>query len=642
MNNLNSLNNLSNLGIKRDNTTPWYLSNSLKLNGVLPSLIYDFASNRFYDTDSGISSIDSLFGSVRTTNAMMYNANGDLVFAPAQMCARGIDYANWGSISAEGSCVQTSNLTPNGNLSWLATWTAPSPTLGLSITGTVCVVGANHIYQVRLRHTNHRWLRVAFYSSSVTTNQLRLWVDMENGVIGSSSASGSSSLVSATVVDEGDGWLMCTLIGTVTWSSTSDVGLLVSTATADGSTARAGNGASFEIGESRFRLADVDTAWSWRPAYATTGSAYYAQRLDYDPATGQPIGYIAEQAITNDVTQSINLTDSNVTQTGASISLSPSTYLGGWSACRWVGSGTSTTHVAHPGASITPPASTSRSLSAIIKPISGTLFQITGGGGWINAGDCYANFDLSGNGSVVGVGAGATNTFIRHLGNGIYHFGATITVKAAPTPGAATIVCPIDAAGDIRIPTNSTTSSFDFIYAGNCAGVGYSNPVPTFGTAATKGADFASETIGAWFDQTQGTFFVKFQPGSDNGSAKRVLSISNGTVNNAVSILRSTLKTTQIRSALAGVADFSPNTANTSTDLTMSKAAIALNSPSKKIILNGGAVPAASVAFPTSGYTSLVVGSEVGSNAQLNGWISEVRYYPISNASDVQLQALTT
>ena len=85
-----------------------------------------------------------------------------------------------------------------------------------------------------------------------------------------------------------------------------------------------------------------------------------------------------------------------------------------------------------------------------------------------------------------------------------------------------------------------------------------------------------------------------------------------------------------------------PTTVGNAEPFTVSKVAYRLNSPAKAISLNGVAPVSASVAFPTSGYTTLQVGGDAGGANNMLGYIHEIRYYPSSSASDGQLQTLTT
>lgn len=66
-----------------------------------------------------------------------------------------------------------------------------------------------------------------------------------------------------------------------------------------------------------------------------------------------------------------------------------------------------------------------------------------------------------------------------------------------------------------------------------------------------------------------------------------------------------------------------------------------IESPTRNLVANGGSLNTASAAYPTTGMVRLDVGRNI-SGGYLNGWISEIRYYPDSSASTEQLQTLTT
>lgn len=64
----------------RTSGNSWFKSASYLLNNVAPALIHDYAKNRYYNTTDGVISFPVT--TTRTTNATMFDSSGNLVWAP--------------------------------------------------------------------------------------------------------------------------------------------------------------------------------------------------------------------------------------------------------------------------------------------------------------------------------------------------------------------------------------------------------------------------------------------------------------------------------------------------------------------------------------------------------------------------------
>ena len=71
---------------KRTSSTPWYADPAYALNSVLPSFIHDYAIQRYYNSVDGETAFP--LTSVRTSNAMQFDSQGQLVWAPANLLLR--------------------------------------------------------------------------------------------------------------------------------------------------------------------------------------------------------------------------------------------------------------------------------------------------------------------------------------------------------------------------------------------------------------------------------------------------------------------------------------------------------------------------------------------------------------------------
>ncbi len=618
----------------KTNTAKWYNSGSAIVNRTIPTLYHDFANQRYYDTALGETAFP--YTSVhRSTNAMQFDANGNLVWAPANMCTRSNEMLSWalngtatttgGQVSYNGAATAfLIGRSTDASAAYIQTASDISkPTAALIVSGSV-----------KLKRGTSRYGAVRIQGSFPARADIT--VDLDNFNV-SNSALNTFTGLTTSVTNIGNGY--CMLVFRVTTDTHNIVRLMISpqnisTGLIDGSSGTLAGDNIFAT-EVQFNLGE------YRNYYPAVGaSGWYGPRFDYDPVTHEPLGILVEQSRSNDISQGFNLSSSVGTFQDGTGSNGPS-YLGGWSSARYTGNSVSAPHLYFTGA-VTPGASTSRSVSAIVAYVDTQYLQLATSANWVlDSANTYMNIDAIA-GIITASGSAVTDTFIKKLADDVYHIGFTCVTNAAPTGGAGAIVAAINTSTAGRLPSYSHTSSFDVIYLFNGAGVGWNSITPTFGTAATRAADVATMPIGSWFNQAEGVIYMETVPTSSAGTAKRAICINDGTANNAMSLIKSGSSLAQIRTVIGGVSSFSPTTANAVVDFQNTKFAALLNSPTKKIVLNGGAVASSSVAFPTSGYTTLNTGSEPSSTGYWGGWIKQIRYYNTASPSDAQLQTLTT
>jgi hypothetical protein len=624
-------------------TSRWFDSSSLFLNRVAPSLVHDYANNRYYNTASGETSFP--FSATRTTNATQFDAQGNIVWAPANLLTRsdpstavvgspGSAPTGWGIVLGSTNGVTRSivgqgvfNGIPFIDLQVSGTFTAtenitvtPAPgvttitaTAGESWTGSIfwqIISGVlDNTATPLLGGVRLRWGNPGLINQVGSRNvALYEWTRDFN-----------SAIAPATTTVVGTDWVW-------SFSAGQDVNFTV------------------RIGAMQLERTGPDSP---KPYNVTTGSAFYGPRLDYNPLTGEPLGLLIEEARTNDVATGFRLVPANVSTGNTTTAISPNTYLGGWPAVRVTGDGLSASHFAFIGSGA-PSASTARSVAAIIRPVTGTLFQLTISANWsLDNANSYVNFDCTGNGSITFQGTAITNAFIRPLKDGCYHIGLTCTANAAPIAGALVIVGLINSGSDARLPGFASSNSFDFIYAGNCLGSGWNSIIPTVGSSATKGADNMSVSTGSWLDATKGTMYVDFTRGWSNtaGSGTGLVFASLGSdANNYMAplsgfgthsshrfdVVNASVATVQITTVGSGVTVF-----------TRRKHAAQYQLNNFRAVENGGTVGADTVsAVPT--INTLAIGRLVTATGYAQSWIREFRYYQNVDATDAQLQSLTT
>lgn len=617
----------------------WYKSPVYLLNNVAPTLIHDYAAQRYYNSTTGVQGFPVT--TLRSTNAMQFDAQGRLVWAPVQINRRGNDFPNWDVWSSDGNSALNGDAAPTGMPAYRATWTSALPVSGVSITSLPVIVGQSHCFSVYLKYVNHQWARVAIYSSSAPTNQCRLWVDLVNKVIGTSSATGGT-LSLATVEDIGNGWVRATIAGDCLWSSATDLAVLVATAAGDASATRVGAGASIDISSSIIEPFGPQSPQQWRSEFNTFGSQWYGSRFTFDPNTLAARGLWVEPQCSNLHIKS----ETNVTGDWNNASFCTASNAGTiWN--RFISRITVTSTGSSQfnyitTATLTPSASTVYTMSVFLKKGNISRIQITPSANYTDA-YCNYNFDtntitLGGTGAVAGSG------LAEILQGGWVRVQFAFTSIAVPVGGASFIIAFIDADGAARLAGTATNGAYVDLFGMQVETDGVaSSYIPTYGTSLTRGSDNFSITPVPFIDQTKGTLFVKAVCNKADANLRRLVDLSDNSANNRIQIARNSAGSLTAVSSVGGVAEFSPSTANNVGTFALVKAAVRYSSAGKAIVLNGGTVGSTATSPPTSGYTHLFLGHIQGftkGNASY-GFIQEFRYYPDVSASDAQLQALT-
>lgn len=614
----------------------WYKSASYLLNNVAPSLIHDYVRQRYYNNSSGVTSLP--FTSTRTTNAMMLDVSGNLVWAPNSLLlqtalsggtngtvgAGAVAPTGWTFINTGGTVTyQTSTIDPS-RTAIRFTSSGNRPAIGQNITLNA---SCTYIYSFRVEAVNSGTLSIGELSNPGSPPAGMTTAHYINGVLGNSNQ----------VAVAGDFVEIVYTLSTTGGSMQFRLGPGASTAATGDVTLSSPN---VYIANSA-----SDRGKSWVNVGA---SAYYGPRFDYYPvivgASTVP-GLLSEESRTNLVTNSLGITTATTTVGGTGPqSNSPSTYLGGWSAVRYASDAASTQHYIYIG-SVTPTASASVSISAIVKMVSGRYVQLTGSGNWMIDLNGYANFDCTGSGSITATGASASNAFIYHLGNGVYHIGFDVTSSGTPSSGAGPIISLLSTGLETRLPATTTTDVVDIIYGGVSMGSGWTTPIPTFGTSATRGGDTFTQAVGSWLDTTKGTMYASFMRGfvaTGSGTARAFMQIDLDTNNRVVLTSGVSTNSQQRFDVLSGgVSQAQIQTSTGGAAFTTRKTAGLYNTNLFKASENGVSGTDDTTGTVPTGLTSLRSGGW-GTTNQIMGWMFEIRYYPDASASSAQLNTLTT
>jgi hypothetical protein len=617
----------------------WFTRDEFKLNGVLPDLIHQYSNNRFWNSSDGETT--NPFTTVRTTNATMWDSQGRLVFAPANMLTRSnlLTSGGW----SKNACVAT------------AVTDVSSPTLDgvfklvvddtFSTTGNDAVGG---MWQLLSGFASNTPVCYSFYAKAgeitavrvreqITTGA-RILVDLIDG--SATYELGNSTQMQLNTVGCADGWWRINvtyIVGPV--ATTTNFAIKPGITTGDGVS-------GIYVSSPQQELWGIDSP----KAYVSTGSSTsgkYMERIAYSPTDLSLRGFQIEGACTNLIAKSA----SNVPADWTSSFITMTAGTSAWNqpvSRATVNStgGAQFTYIT--SSTVTPAASTAYTASGFLKKGNVSIIQITVSNNHLGGGEAYLNYNFDTNTlNLLGSSAIANTAYAEILQDGWVRLQFSFTTGGAPAAGAGFVIGFVDTISSPRLATGSTNGAyvdaFGFQYEIYQTATSY---VPTYGVSATRAADNTLLSSVPWYNQDGGVMYAEFTPNkNDPTNLKRIFSISDGTTSNRVQIARSSSGTTSAVTTLAGVSEFSPNSGSLSTNFSRTKTALLFEVGNKRITVNGNNVNSnAGTAVPSSGLTVANVGHLDGfTNANsIGAWINEIRYYSDKTASDAQLQTLTT
>jgi hypothetical protein len=367
------------------------------------------------------------------------------------------------------------------------------------------------------------------------------------------------------------------------------------------------------------------------PYVATTASAYYGPRFDYDPVTLAPRGLLIEEARTNLLTYSEQFDNAAWTKTAATVTANATASPDGTTNADALIENTATSvHEINFG-SISVTTGTAYTATIYVKANGRTRLRVQMTASIFPA-TALAFFDTS-TGAADNVGVGATASMVN-VGNGWYR--CVITATASATASAPPFYLSLVSTGIITSYTGNGTSGVYLYGAQLEAGTFATSYIPTVASTVSRSADVATMTgtnFSSWYSATAGTFVAAFSTiwtgaaaasygvlGMDSSNTKRVIQMQAGLTQPSVRDAVTTLFTANSISA-------GPNTV-----------ASAYNSTTKAIVLAGGTVASDAVDAAYSASTSLNIGA-FGTNS-LNGHIRAIAYYN-TRLPNTQLQTLT-
>lgn len=453
----------------------------------------------------------------RTSGAMQYLSDGTLGWAPENLItySQQIDNAAWTSTRSSVSADAT---------------TAPDGTTTADKLVEDSSASTTHLRYSATFSQPAGTYRSAVYAKAAERTAFR----MENaGGVGTYGASfnlsngtttGVDAGVTATITAVGNGWYLCEI--TFTWPTTGNTNLWFFLQSVAGTNAYSGNGSSglYLWGAQTNRTPNASSAY-----WPTTSAAYYGPRFDFNPSTKAPLGLMVENASTNLVTYSNNISAGWIAGANATVTDNAVVAPDGTTTASSMIENSATGAHGDWEFNISVTSGSYYGYSIYVKNISGSRWlQLNLGGG------NYVNFQPS-TGTIGTVSAGMSGATAQNVGNGWYRLWVTYTAPSTVSTTLRLYLVNASNSGGAASYTGDGTSGIalwgvQWEAAGNMSPV--SSLIPTKGATATRATDSAYLGVAnvPGFDATKGGVIAATAQVNDYGgnSTNPVFGFSDG------------------------------------------------------------------------------------------------------------------
>jgi hypothetical protein len=531
-------------------------------------------------------SLDSRVGFSRGTNATMVDSTGRIVYAPANLLLRSQEFDN-------------------------ASWTKNA---GATVAANVAVAPDGTNTADRISFTNDELSRVQQVTTAPSAAYAySIWLRSESGSV--TVRFGESGALTAVTVTET--WQRFTVIVTTT-----NPNVTIRNEAAAGAKSVLAWGAQVE---------PVTYQTTPGPYVATTASAYYGPRFDYNPFTLGALGLLIEEQRTNLVTYSEQFDNATWSKSNATVTANAAVSPDGTnSADRLI-----PTAAAIDGRIIqafTGSAGATYTLSVYGKADAFSNIRLYSDDSGSNSASVSYNLAtgvVSTAASTNGTWASASST-IADAGNGWYRVTLTWTATGA-APARVAIWC--------RDTGNGTSGIF--IWGAQLeVGAFATSYIPTVAAQVTRNADLTSMTgtnFSGWYNQPEGSFVVEFTPDTTVASnLVRVLTVSQAA---AASRVVDIYPNAGVWASFNGTANLLDGAATVTS--VPQKFVAAYKTGDYAICFNGGTVVTDTTATVNSP-TQMAIGYFPSGNVQqLNGHIRQIAYFN-TRLPNAQLQTLSS
>ena len=475
---------------------PWVRNSLWTRARAVPSLDLRFADNK--------SLVDAVTGAqlvtfTRASRGTYVGSDGVVMAAVTNLLLRSEEFqTTWSPLNVTVST--DTSISPTGSLT-ADTITPAASTAAHLISQTATVVASTPCTaSVYIKNDGAPFVQVVYDNGASVGAFIN--VNTSTGAITRGpELAGVATNATGSVVSVGNGWYRvnvgATHTGTIGRILISPLPAASSAASVNPSTTTAATDKVLLWGA---QLEQSSTVGEYIP---TTSVINSAPRFDHNPTTGESLGLLVEEARTNLLTYSEDVsqwaTPFNTTLTANSIT-APDNAL---TADRLLETTATNLHTCD-GTALTFATSTVYTYSVFVKPIGDRNFEIAFPVTLFTA--RFARFTLSGTGSVQGVDSGVTAS-IQALANGWYRCSATSTCAAGAGSRIGNF---INDASNSRSYTGDITKGIYIWGAQLEAGAFATSYIPTTTATVTRAADVASITgsnFSSWYNQTEGTLY---------------------------------------------------------------------------------------------------------------------------------------
>jgi len=563
----------------------------------------------------------------RGSNATLVDATGKITYAPANLVTQSEDFTLWGTTAS--SVTANVGVAPNGTATadlFTANGAISSHTIAFSATA-----GISRIFSVYLKADTNNFAQLYFSSDAAPFANFNL----ATGTVGT-----VGSNQTATIENAGNGWYRCSIFTNSTTAGNLIIGIISSAAAARAEVINLTT--SILVWGAQLEPVTYQTLPS--TYVATTASAYYGPRFDYDPVTLAPKGLLIEEARTNLVINSTGFGANWSSGAGSTVAANGGSAPDGTtSATRiTVASGTSNNRYNNAPVTVTP--GSAYTFSVFLKTVSGGLFQAVILFGATGSARAWLNTSTGAITGLTSVNYTNVSMVATNYGNGWWRAALTATVVTDTTVQVDAEQA--SASGNYTAPVGD---SYLFWGAQLEAGSFATSYIPTVASTVTRSADVATMTgtnFSSWYNQTAGTFVMSLTPiGMPvGGNNTRFLEANDGTGLNRKPLIYSTA---------TGVVTSQTNIAGV-TQANLTSVATGIFAPNLNLLLAtayatddfGASYNGATAVTDTSGsvsntVTQLTIGYATSSPLELlNGHIRQLAYYN-TRLPNAQLQTLT-
>lgn len=584
--------------------------------GLSPAMSLDFL----------VPSLDSRITFSRGSNATLVDATGKITYAPANLLLQSQTFDNAAWTKSGGAVTANTTTAPDGT-STADVFIENTANSQHQVYQNANTTAGPAVFSIYAKLASGSRYLVVYPQGGTVGNAV---FDLSNGTITYSSG---AAYLGSSIMPVGNGWYRCA----VSWTASALSSFLtcyLSNAPTNPAPSYLGDGTSgiFIWGA---QLEPVTYQTTPSTYVATTASAYYGPRFDYDPVTLAPKGLLIEEARTNLVPYSSDFTNSSWVK---SLSAMAGTFTaapdGTNTGAKWREDSTNNQHAIYYATPTLTAAAYTETWYLKAAERTKVLVSLATAGLAYGA-SVIADLSAGTLSAVTNYGGhtGATAT-MSSASNGWYRVSITMTATAAVYYPALTMVT-----GTNTINYTGDGTSGIYIWGAQLELASFATSyIPTVASTVTRSADVAQMTgtnFSSWYNQPQGTLVADF-----------TLDIGIASLSGRIAGLGDAFGTNRVVDLYSTTAWVSYNGTNTissgvtaTTSNTPVKIAAAYATGSYALSANGATAATDATALVNTA-TQLTIGRFPAGSNWLNGHIRQIAYYN-TRLPNAQLQTLT-